>query len=102
MKGCDIIIKDLERDELEKLYHELGESNIIDLYNYTCLITSGFSKKKAYDLLRKFNHIWLLDENDYTPSKLSDMLYKAYDDLEDNINELSTKEMLDIIYKYGK
>ena len=93
--------KEISRDELERLYKELGPSNIIDLYNFACLITSGFSHKKAYDLLKRFTHVWLNDKNEYTPSKLSNMLFKAYDDLDGKINDLSTKEILDIIYKYG-
>lgn len=70
----DLNKKEISRDELERLYKELEPSNIIDLYN---------------------------DKNEYTPSKLSDMLFKAYDDLDGKINDLSTKEILDIIYKYS-
>lgn len=57
--------------------------------------------RQAYDLLKRFTHVWLNDKNEYTPSKLSNMLFKAYDDLDGKINDLSTKEILDIIYKYG-
>lgn len=39
--------KAIGRDELERLYKELGTSNIIDLYNFACLITSGFSHKTS-------------------------------------------------------
>ncbi len=70
----DLNKKEISRNELERLYKELEPSNIIDLYN---------------------------DKNEYTPSKLSDMLFKAYDDLDGKINDLSTKEILDIIYKYS-
>ncbi len=70
----DLNKKEISRNESERLYKELEPSNIIDLYN---------------------------DKNEYTPSKLSDMLFKAYDDLDGKINDLSTKEILDIIYKYS-
>ena len=88
----------MEKQEVEKLYNELGWRKIDDLYHYSCLLTSGFDKEKAYNLMSLLNDLWLKDENNYGISKLSDMLYNVYKDIEDNIGEMTTREILAEMY----
>ena len=87
------------KEEFMKLYDELGWSKVDDLYHYSCLLESGFNKDKAYELISLLNDLWLKDENNFSISKLSDMLYDIYDDIEDEINELSTREVLELMYE---
>ena len=86
----------MEREEVEKLYKELGWSKIDDLYHYSCLLTSGFDEEQAFELIGVLNDLWLKDENNYGISKLSDMLYNVYDDI--NFEEMSTREILEEMY----
>lgn len=87
----------MEREELEKLYEELGYNKVDELYNYSCLLTSGFNKKQAYNLIGLLNDLWLDDENNYSVSKLSDMLYNVYDDID--TDKLTTREILEKMYE---
>ena len=87
----------MEKKEIEKLYEELGYCKIDDLYHYSCLLTSGFDKEQAYNLIGLLNDLWLDDENNYSVSKLSDMLYNVYDDID--TNELTTREILEKMYE---
>jgi len=84
------------KEEFMKLYDELGWSKVDDLYHYSCLLASGFDKDKAYELISLLNDLWLKDENNYSISKLSDMLYEVYDDIED---DMSTREILELMYE---
>lgn len=86
----------MSKEEVEKLYSELGWTKIDDLYQYSCLLASGFNKEQAFDLISVLNDLWLKDENDYGLSKLSDMLYNIYNDI--NIEEMSTREILQEMY----
>ena len=78
--------------ELNFKYNKIDE-----LYNYSCLLTSGFSKEQAYNLIGLLNDLWLDDENNYSVSKLSDMLYNVYDDID--IEEMGTREILAKMYE---
>ena len=90
----------MNRDEMEKLYKEVGEKNVNNLYAYSCLLASGFDKEQAFNLFNLLIGLWLKDENDYGLSKLSDMLYNIYNDIEDNINNMCVKEILIKMYQY--
>lgn len=87
----------MEKKELEKVYNELGESKIDELYYYSCLLTSGFNKDLAYKLIGTLKSLWLKDENNYSISKLSDMLFNVYDEI-DNIDDLTDRELLYEMY----
>lgn len=89
----------MNRDEMEKLYKEVGEENIDNLYAYSCLLASGFDKEQAFNLFNLLIDLWLKDENDYGLSKLSDMLYNIYNDIEDNIKNMCAKEILIKMYE---
>lgn len=84
----------MEKKEIERLYEELGYNKIDELYNYSCLLTSGFDKEQAYNLIGLLNDLWLDDENNYSISKLSDMLYDIYDCIEDRIDDMDTSDIL--------
>lgn len=90
----------MNREEMEKLYKEVGKENIDNLYAYSCLLASGFDEEQAFNLFGLLIDLWLKDENDYGLSKLSDMLYNIYDDIEDNINDMRVKEILIKMYQY--
>lgn len=90
----------MNREEMEKLYKEVGEENIDNLYAYSCLLASGFDKEQAFNLFDLLIDLWLKDENNYGLSKLSDMLYKIYNDIEDNINDMYVREILIKMYQY--
>lgn len=85
--------------EMEQWYNKIGSSNIDKLYAYSCLLASGFDKEQAFSLYELLIDLWLKDENNYGLSKLSDMLYDIYSDIEDNINGMSIREVLDKIYE---
>lgn len=85
----------MNKKEIEKLYNELGWQKIDELYDYSCLLTSGFNEEQAYNLKGLLNELWLKDENNYSISKLSDMLYNIYDNIDDN---MSTREILQEMY----
>ena len=87
----------MSKEEVEKLYDELGYNKIDDLYHYSCLLTSGFDKDNAYDLISVLNDLWLDDENDLGISKLSDMLYSVYNNID--INNMTTREILKEMYE---
>lgn len=89
----------MNKEEMEKLYEELGWCKIDDLYNYSCLLTSGFDKEQAFELKSLLNELWLKDENDTSISKLSDMLYNIYEDIEDRIDDMRTREILIEMYE---
>ena len=84
-----------EKEDFMKLYDELGWVKVDEIYHYSCLITSGFNKEQAYKLKGLLNELWLKDENDYSISKLSDMLYNVYDE---DMFELPTRELLQVMY----
>lgn len=90
----------MNRDEMEKLYKEVGEKNVNNLYAYSCLLASGFDKEQAFNLFNLLIDLWLEDENDYGLSKLSDMLYDIYNIIEDDIDNMSTIEILGEMYEY--
>lgn len=90
----------MNREEMEKLYKEVGEENVDNLYAYSCLLASGFDKEQAFNLFGLLIDLWLKDENDYGLSKLSDMLYNIYNDIEDNIKNMGVREILIKMYQY--
>ena len=90
----------MNREEMEKLYKEVGEENIDNLYAYSCLLASGFDKEQAFNLFGLLIDLWLKDENNYGLSKLSDMLYRIYNEIEDNINDMCVREILIKMYQY--
>lgn len=92
----------MNKKEIEKLYNELGWQKIDELYDYSCLLTSGFNEEQAYNLKGLLNELWLKDENNYSISKLSDMLYNVYDDIVDDIDNMTTREiLLEMYYNEG-
>ena len=90
----------MNKETLLYLYEKLEEQTIDELYMLSCLKASGFDKDKAYSLIPTLNDLWLKDENNYSLSKLSDMLYNIYDDIEDNIKNMSVREILIKMYQY--
>lgn len=90
----------MNREEMEKLYKEVGEENIDNLYAYSCLLTSGFDEEQAFNLFGLLIDLWLKDENDYGLSKLSDMLHRIYNNIKNNINDMCVREILIKMYQY--
>lgn len=82
-------------EKIRELYESLDDSTITDLYMYSCLVTSGFNKTNATELLPLLKGIWLKDENSRDISTLSDNLYEAYEN-DENIKELSPREILSL------
>lgn len=82
----------MKKEDFVKLYEELGWSKVNDLYMYSCLLTSGFDKEKAYDLISILDDLWLKDENGTSISTISDALYDNYKDLD--LDKMSTREIL--------
>ena len=90
----------MNREEMEKLYKEVGEENIDNLYAYSCLLASGFDKEQAFNLFGLLMDLWLKDENNYGLSKLSDMLHRIYNNIKNNINDMCVREILIKMYQY--
>ena len=89
----------MNKEKIEKLYEEIGQENIDNLYAYRCLLASEFDKEQALNLFGLLNNLWLKDINDYGLSKLSDMLYNIYNDIKDDIDNMSIGEILDKMYE---
>ena len=90
----------MNREEMEKLYKEVGEENIDNLYAYSCFLASGVDEEQAFNLFGLLIDLWLKDENNYGLSKLSDMLHRIYNNIEDNINDMCVREILIKMYQY--
>ena len=90
----------MNREEMEKLYKEVGEENIDNLYAYSCLLASGFDKEQAFNLFGLLIDLWLKDENNYGLSKLSDMLHRIYNNIKNNINHMCVTETSIKMYPY--
>lgn len=90
----------MNREEMEKLYKEVGEENIDNLYAYSCLLASGFDEEQAFNLFGLLIDLWLKDENNYGLSKLSDMLHRIYNNIKNNINDMCVREILIKMYQY--
>lgn len=84
----------MSKEEMEKLYEELGYEKVDDLYFYNCLLISGFDKDTSYDLINLLRELWLKDETNTCISTLSDMLYDIYDENKNNIKNKSARELL--------
>lgn len=84
-------------EELLQLRRDLGSKKISDLYMYDCLITSGFTNKRAYPLISVLDELWMDDPNCQCISGLSDELYRLEEEGVD-IDNLSSYELLDLIY----
>lgn len=82
----------MKKEDFVKLYEELGWSKVNDLYMYSCLLTSGFDKEKAYDLISILDDLWLKDESGASISTISDALYDNYKYLD--LDNMSTREIL--------
>lgn len=82
----------MKKEDFVKLYEELGWSKVNDLYMYSCLLTSGFDKETAYDLISILDDLWLKDESGTNISIISDALYDNYKDLD--LDNMSTREIL--------
>ena len=89
----------MEKKEIEKLYNELGDSKIDDLYMYSCLLGSGYNKEKAYNRISLLTDLYIKDEYGYSIGKLSDMLY--YVDNNYNIQGMRPRELLCFIDMHG-
>jgi hypothetical protein len=83
--------------QLLQLRRDLGSETISNLYMYDCLITSGFTNKRAYQLIGTLNELWVDDPNCQCISGLSDELYNLEEEGVD-IDSLSSYEILDLIY----
>ena len=90
----------MNREEMEKLYKEVGGENIDNLYAYSCLLASGFDEEQAFNLFGLLIDLWLKDENNYGLSKLSDMLHRIYNNIKNNINDMCVREILIKMYQY--
>ncbi len=86
----------MKKEEFIKLYEDLTWSKVNDLYMYSCLVTSGFDKDKAYDLISLLDDLWIKDESNTSISTISDALYENYDYLD--IDNMSTREILVELY----
>lgn len=82
----------MKKENFMKLYEELTWSKVNDLYMYSCLITSGFDKDTAYDLISLLDDLWLKDEGNTSISTISDALYDNYEILD--IDNMSSREIL--------
>jgi hypothetical protein len=82
----------MNKKEFIKLYEDLTWSKVNDLYMYSCLVTSGFDKDTAYDLISLLDDLWIKDESNTSISTISDALYENYDYLD--IDNMSTREIL--------
>lgn len=89
----------MSRQEIETLYEELKDEKIDILYFYSCLLSSGFNKDNAFNLIYTLKELWLKDEYEYTISKLSDMLFNIYEDISGNLMDLTTNEILELMYE---
>lgn len=88
----------MTREEIEKLYNDLSDHKIEDLYIYSCLLCSGFNKEMAYYFIPRLKELWLKDENESCISKLSDLLFDLYEENGRDILELTTREMLEVMF----
>ena len=86
----------MNKKEIERLYNELGDTKIDDLYFYSCLLLSGFNKDKAYELIDKLRDLYIKDENNYSIGKLSDMFYYVYNHY--NIDGTPIRKLLHLMY----
>ena len=82
----------MKKEDFVKLYEELGWSKVNDLYMYSCLLTSGFDKETAYDLISILDDLWVKDESGASVSIISDALYDNYKYLD--LDNMSTREIL--------
>lgn len=87
----------MSREEFIDLYKDLGVGKVDDLYCFSCLLASGFSKYRAYDTIPLLSELWLKDENNLSISRLSDMLYSIYDNVD--LYNMSTREILQVMYE---
>ncbi len=88
----------MNKEEVVKLFDELGHSKIDELYYYSCLIASGFDKDTAYENIYLLDGLFRKDENNTSISNISDMLYNAWGKAD--FDEMSTREILSFIYRY--
>jgi len=86
----------MNKEEFIEVYNSLSDETIDNLYIFSCLKLSGFDYDTAYSLIYKLKELWLKDENNYSISCLSDMLYNAYNE---DFLELSTREQLIKMYE---
>lgn len=82
----------MKKEEFIKLYEDLTWSKVNDLYMYSCLVTSGFDKDIAFDLISLLDDLWIKDESNTSISEISDALYENYDCLD--MDNMSTREIL--------
>ena len=86
----------MNKETLLYLYEKLEEQTSGEWEMLNFLKASGFDKDKAYSLIPTLNDLWLKDENNYSLSKLSDMLYNVYDE---DMLELTTRELVQVMYE---
>lgn len=82
----------MNKEEVLKLYDEIGSYFISELYRYSCLRLAGFDKDVAYDLTYLLGDLYIADETNTSISRLADLLYEKIDDLD--INKLTPREIL--------
>lgn len=86
----------MSKEEFIEVYNSLSEETIDNLYVFSCLKLSGFDYDTAYSLIYTLKNLWLKDENRYSISCLSDMLYEVYDE---DFLKLTTREQLQLMYE---
>lgn len=80
-----------------KLYNELGDNKIEELYMFSCLKASGFSDELGQKLIPLLRDLWLDDMACRCISQLSDNLYEVYKngDYSEDFLENTSKELLE-------
>lgn len=86
----------MNKEEFIEIYNSLSDETIDNLYVFSCLKLSGFDYDIAYSLIYTLKSLWLKDENNYSISCLSDMLYNVYDE---DFLKLTTREQLQLMYE---
>ena len=84
----------MNKEEFIEVYNSLSEETIDNLYVFSCLKLSGFDYDTAFSLIYTLKSLWLKDENRYSISCLSDMLYEVYDE---DFLKLTTREQLQLM-----
>lgn len=89
----------MNKETFMELYKSLNRETIDSLYEFSCLINSGFKKDLAYKLIPLIDEIWRDDEyNNRCISLLSDNLYEVYENggYSEDFLENTSKELLQL------
>jgi hypothetical protein len=86
----------MNKEEFIKKYESV-KNDITELYQYNCLVESGFDKDKAYEMIDLLVDVWLKDEGGLGLSTISDYLHDLYEEGY-NFDEKTKWDILDEIY----